>query len=125
MPWSRYVVNEINYAFSLNKNILTIYLEETMLSGGLSLCLQPFQSLETSFDDWQVKASEAIKSQIVQVNSDNLIKFDSDSSTVASTINLGDKLWEMWGKAMTSQNNRYAKLSIGHRFLLSSSKSTC
>lgn len=108
---SRYVVNEINYAFSLNKNILTIYLEETMLSGGLSLCLQPFQSLETSFDDWQVKASEAIKSQIVQVNSDNLIKFDSDSSTVASTINLGDKLWEMWGKAMTSQNNRYAKLS--------------
>lgn len=106
---SRYVINEINYAVSLNKNILTIYLEETMLSEGLSLCLQPFQSLETSLQDWQSKASDAIKSQIIQVNSDNLIEFDSDSSALASTVNLGVKLWEMWGKAMTSQNSRHVK----------------
>ena len=43
---SRFVRNEINYAVSLDKNILTIYLEETLLPEGLSLCLQPFQSLE-------------------------------------------------------------------------------
>ena len=80
-----------------------------MLSEGLSLCLQPFSVSKTSFKDWQSKASEAIKSQIIHVNSDNLIEFDSDSSAVASTVNLGDKLWEMWGKAMTSQNSRYVK----------------
>ena len=53
---SRYVINEINYAVSLNKNILTVYLEETLLSDGLALCLQPFQSLEVNVEDWLPRA---------------------------------------------------------------------
>ena len=38
-----FVRNEINYAVSLDKNILTVYLEETHLPEGLALCLQPYQ----------------------------------------------------------------------------------
>ena len=49
---SRFVRNEINYAVSLDKNILTIYLEETLLPEGLSLCLQPYQSLEVKYHLW-------------------------------------------------------------------------
>lgn len=61
---SRFVRNEISYAVSLDKNILTIYLEETLLPEGLSLNLQPFQSLEVSDPDWLQKASLAIQTQI-------------------------------------------------------------
>ena len=90
---SRYVINEINYAVSLNKNILTVYLEETLLSDGLALCLQPFQSLEVNVEDWQPRALQAIRSQIIHTDSNNLVEFDSDSSSLETSFNLGQRLW--------------------------------
>ena len=42
---SRFVKSEVGYALSENKDILTIYLEDTTLPAGLSLCLQQFQSI--------------------------------------------------------------------------------
>ena len=41
---------------SENKDILTIYLEDTTLPAGLSLCLQQFQSVFVSEKNWQTKA---------------------------------------------------------------------
>ena len=45
---SRFVKSEVGYALSENKDILTIYLEDTTLPAGLSLCLQQFQSVFVS-----------------------------------------------------------------------------
>ena len=103
---SRYVINEINYAVSLNKNILTVYLEETLLSDGLALCLQPFQSLEVDVEDWLPRALQAIKSQIIHTDSDNLVEFDSDSSSLETSFNLGQRLWGLWDQAIDCQNSR-------------------
>ena len=44
---SRYVKSEVGYALSENKEILTVYVEETTLPAGLALCLQQFQSILT------------------------------------------------------------------------------
>ena len=52
---SRFVKSEVGYALSENKDILTIYLEQTTLPAGLSLCLQQFQSIFVSEQNWQQK----------------------------------------------------------------------
>lgn len=105
---SRFVRNEINYAVSLDKNILTIYLEETLLPEGLALCLQPYQSLEVHENDWLVKACSAIQSQINQINSDNLVEF-AENAMPDTSIDLGEKLWGHLKRAIRVQSNRLNK----------------
>ena len=39
---SRYVRSEVGYALSENKEVLTVFVEDTTLPAGLSLCLQQF-----------------------------------------------------------------------------------
>ena len=87
---SRFVRNEINYAVSLDKNILTVYLEETLLPEGLSLCLQPYQSLEVNDQDWLQKACLAIQAQINDEAS-NLVEFQTDTLDIPG-IDLGVQL---------------------------------
>ena len=57
---SRYVRNEVGYAMSLGKDILSVYLRETDLPAGLDLCLQPYQSIRALEDEWKPKAKNAI-----------------------------------------------------------------
>ena len=83
-----------------------MYLEETLLSDGLALCLQPFQSLEVNVKDWLPRALQAIKSQIIHTDSDNLVEFDSDSSSIETSFNLGQRLWGLWDQAIDCQNSR-------------------
>ena len=47
---SRFVKSEVGYALSENKEILTIFLEDTTLPAGLALCLQQFQSILVSVE---------------------------------------------------------------------------
>jgi formylglycine-generating enzyme required for sulfatase activity len=103
---SRFVRNEISYAVSLDKNILTIYLEETLLPEGLSLNLQPFQSLEVSDPDWLQKASLAIQTQINEEVGGNLVEFKTDIADIPS-IDLGEQLWSHWERAMRTQGTRH------------------
>lgn len=102
---SRFVRNEINYAVSLDKNILTVYLEETLLPEGLSLCLQPYQSLEVNDHDWLQKACLAIQAQINHEAS-NLVEFQTDTPDIPG-IDLGVQLWGHWERAMKSQGTRH------------------
>ena len=103
---SRFVRNEINYAVSLDKNILTIYLEETLLPEGLSLCLQPYQSMEVTDQDWLQKACMAIQTQISEEEDGNLVEFKADISGIPS-IDLGEQLWSHWERAMHTQGTRH------------------
>ena len=57
---SRYVRMEVQYALSEHKEILTIFLEETKLPPGLSLCLQQFQSISVKETNWMSNASKAL-----------------------------------------------------------------
>ena len=57
---SRYVKSEVGYALSENKEVLTVFVEETTLPAGLSLCLQQFQSVFLQDGNWKEKALETI-----------------------------------------------------------------
>jgi formylglycine-generating enzyme required for sulfatase activity len=103
---SRFVRNEINYAVSLDKNILSIYLEDTLLPEGLSLCLQPYQSLEVTEQDWMQKACLAIQTHIHEDKAGNLVEFKADTHDLPS-IDLGAQLWGHWERAMRSQGTRH------------------
>ena len=50
----------MGYALSENKEILTIFVEDTTLPAGLALCLQQFQSISLDDPSWQEKALKAI-----------------------------------------------------------------
>lgn len=103
---SRFVRNEINYAVSLDKNILTIYLEETLLPEGLSLCLQPYQSLDVNDQDWLQRACLAIQTQINEEEGGNLVEFNSEVADI-QRIDLGEQLWSHWERAMRTQGTRH------------------
>ena len=103
---SRYVRNEISYAVSLDKNILTIYVEETLLPEGLSLCLQPYQSLEVTDQEWLQKACLAIQNQINEEDGGNLVEFKADVTDVPN-IDLGEQLWSHWDRVMRTQGTRH------------------
>ena len=59
---SRYVINEINYAVSLNKKYSYRVLRRNFcfLMAFFALCLQPFQSLEVNVEDWLPRALQAL-----------------------------------------------------------------
>ena len=77
---SRYVRQEIGYASSLNKEILTLFVEDTSLPAGLSLILQQFQSLALSDETWKPKALKAIFDRMENSSFD-----DQDSRAATGT----------------------------------------
>ena len=107
---SRFERNEINYAVSLDKNILTVYLEETHLPEGLALCLQPYQSLTISENDWFDRACFAIQSQLSNAETDkHIVEFSSEILS-EGTIDLGEQLWQNLDQILENQTTRSTKI---------------
>lgn len=104
---SRFVKSEVGYALSENKDILTIYLEDTTLPAGLSLCLQQFQSVFVSEKNWQKKTSETLLEKLNQVpkleEASNLI----DRGIVE--VDHGAELWKSWDRVWMVQLKRGLK----------------
>ncbi len=101
---SRFVKSEVGYALSENKDILTIYLEETILPAGLSLCLQQFQSVFVSEKNWQRKASTTLLEKLSEQS-----KLKESSSLVEAETNEvdhGAELWKSWDRVWTAQLKR-------------------
>ena len=61
----------------------------------------------------------AIKSQIIHTDSDNLVEFDSDSSSLETSFNLGQRLWGLQDQAIDCQNSRQES---AHKFLITPAK---
>jgi hypothetical protein len=102
---SRYVRSEVGYALSLDKDILSIYLKETDLPAGLDLCLQPFQSIQTSDTDWRKKAKHSVldllgktepRAKVIGVSSESITKVDVFEVD----------LWPIWDAASEAQRRR-------------------
>lgn len=100
---SRYVRSEVGYALSENKEILTIFVEETTLPAGLALCLQQFQSILLSEENWQDKALEAIFEKMDAPLSDNAELVDG----VDEVVDHGKILWDFWEKSRERQLARW------------------
>ncbi len=112
---SRYVRMEMQYALSEKKEILTIFLEETILPPGFALCLQQFQSISTSDEKWMQNACKALllrQKKALETKS-NLEK-TSPEETIVDDFDHGLQLWSFWEKAYATQNIRYEKrLKLG------------
>ena len=101
---SRFVKSEVGYALSENKEILTIFLEDTTLPAGLALCLQQFQSILVSEKDWCERACATMTSK-----QDEIPKIEScseDSSSVDESFDYGQQLWQCWERAIQAQTHR-------------------
>ncbi|MDA1048293.1 MAG: TIR domain-containing protein [Verrucomicrobia bacterium] len=61
---SRFVKSEVSYALGENKDILSIYIEDTTLPAGLSLCLQQFQSVFVTEENWRKKANDILAAKL-------------------------------------------------------------
>jgi formylglycine-generating enzyme required for sulfatase activity len=101
---SRYVRQEIGYASSLNKEILTLFVEDTSLPAGLSLILQQFQSLALTDETWKPKALKAIFDRMENSSFDDQ---DSRAVTESEEVDHGEILWRSWEKARGQQIKRY------------------
>ncbi len=99
---SRYVKSEVGYALSENKEILTIFVEETTLPAGLSLCLQQFQSVSMDDPTWLEKAMKAIFQRMEAPPSKPENEVDSEELI----IDHGKILWEMWEHSREVQKGR-------------------
>src|SRR6056300_1100573 len=100
---SRYVRSEVGYALSENKEILTVFVEETTLPAGLALCLQQFQSIFLSEENWMDKALEAIFEKMDAPASTKTELVDSEDEVVDH----GKILWGFWEKSRESQLARW------------------
>ena len=106
---SRYVRMEVQYALSENKEILTIFLEDTQLPPGLSLCLQQFQSISTKETNW---AENACKALLIRQDSYELNppeQKQQESPVEEEEIDYAIQLWSSWSKALEAQNRRFEK----------------
>ncbi len=100
---SRYVRSEVGYALSENKEILTVFVEETTLPAGLSLCLQQFQSVFLQESNWKEKALEAIFEKM-----DAPISFSSELvDNGEAVVDHGKILWDLWDKSRERQLARW------------------
>ncbi len=104
---SRYVKMEVQYALSEQKEILTIFLEDTTLPPGLSLCLQQFQSIFYSETNWKDNACKALlkKQDALVQDSQSAVQVEALEDEVE--IDHGLQLWTFWNKAIGAQNKRY------------------
>ena len=101
---SRFVKSEVGYALSENKDILTIYLEDTTLPAGLSLCLQQFQSVFVSEKNWQKKAGFTMLEKL-----NELPKLEKTSTLVdrgVVEVDHGAELWKSWDRVWMVQLKR-------------------
>jgi formylglycine-generating enzyme required for sulfatase activity len=101
---SKHVRGEINYAITENKDILTLYVEDTVLPKGMALNLGIFQSLSLKEDSWKEKAWKAISNRIGSAT------FDSAQVEVKERIkeiDHGEILWKSWEKARGQQISRF------------------
>jgi len=102
---SRYVRSEVGYALSLDKDILSIYLRETDLPAGLDLCLQPFQSIQTSDADWRKKAKHAVLDLLGDTEPRQ--KVSAISSKPITKLDVFEvDLWPLWDAAREAQIRR-------------------
>ena len=100
---SRYVKSEVGFALSENKEILTIYVEETTLPAGLALCLQQFQSVFLHDSNWKDKALETIFDKM-----DAPVSFQSELvDDGEDMVDHGKILWEFWEKSRQRQLARF------------------
>lgn len=100
---SRYVRSEVGYALSENKEILTVFVEETTLPAGLSLCLQQFQSVFLQESNWKEKALETIFEKM-----DAPISFSSELvDNGEAVVDHGKILWDLWDKSRERQLARW------------------
>ncbi len=104
---SRYVRMEVQYALSEQKEILTIFLEDTKLPPGLSLCLQQFQSISVSEKNWMESACKALLQRQDAVASDGSIGSSQPELVEEEEIDHGLELWSFWKKAQAVQNKRF------------------
>jgi formylglycine-generating enzyme required for sulfatase activity len=108
---SRYVKSEVGYALSENKEILTIFVEDTTLPAGLALCLQQFQSISLDDPSWQEKALKAIFQRMEASPEELEPQVDSEEEF----IDHGKILWDMWDHSREVQKSRSSRLPrIGH-----------
>tara|TARA_B100000035_G_scaffold232623_1_gene200863 strand:+ start:911 stop:2347 length:1437 start_codon:yes stop_codon:yes gene_type:complete len=101
---SRYVKSEVGYALSENKEVLTVFVEETTLPAGLSLCLQQFQSVFLQDGNWKEKALETIFEKMDAPVSFNPELVDNGEEVVDH----GKILWELWEKSRERQLARWS-----------------
>lgn len=100
---SRYVRSEVGYALSENKEVLTIFVEETTLPAGLSLCLQQFQSVFLNDGNWKEKALETIFERM-----DTPLSFKSELvDNGEEVVDHGKILWDLWDKSRERQLARW------------------
>ncbi len=104
---SRYVKSEVGYALSENKEILTIFVEETTLPAGLALCLQQFQSVSLDDPSWQEKALKAIFQRMEAPPVELEPQVDSDDEF----IDHAKILWDMWDHSREVQKSRFSRIS--------------
>lgn len=106
---SRYVRMEVQYALSEQKEILTIFLEDTKLPPGLSLCLQQFQSISVSENNWVESACNALLLRQNVVNVQHT--FNGENSTLEDDheVDYGLQLWSFWDQAQAVQNKRFSR----------------
>ena len=96
---SRYVKSEVGYALSENKEILTVYVEETTLPAGLALCLQQFQSVFLQDENWKDKALDTIFEKM-----DAPVSFQSELvDNGEEVVDHGKILWDFWEKSRERQ----------------------
>ena len=101
---SRYVKSEVGYALSENKEILTVYVEETTLPAGLALCLQQFQSVFLQDANWKDKAWKTIFEKM-----DAPVSFQSELvDNGEEVVDHGKILWDFWEKS------RSANFQVAH-----------
>jgi formylglycine-generating enzyme required for sulfatase activity len=105
---SRFVKSEVGYALSENKDILTIYLEDTTLPAGLSLCLQQFQSVFVSEKNWQSKACSCMLDKVNELPKLNEIGANPIVQEVVE-IDHGADLWKSWDRVWLTQLKRGLK----------------
>ena len=108
---SRFVKSEVGYALSENKDILTIYLEQTTLPAGLSLCLQQFQSIFVSEQNWQEKASSTMLEKINEIPQP--VEQIPSEDRVDSEFDYGAELWKSWDRVWSVQLKRGLNRTTG------------
>ena len=107
---SRYVSMEVQYALSEQKEILTIFLEDTKLPPGLSLCLQQFQSISVSEPNWIESACKTLLQRQDSLNyTGSVERVHADLSSQEEEIDYSLELWSFWTRAQAAQNLRFTK----------------
>jgi len=100
---------EVQYALSEQKEILTIFLEDTKLPPGLSLCLQQFQSISVSEKNWMESACKALLQRQDAVETDRSAKSTRTELPDEDEIDHALELWSFWKKAQNAQNKRFER----------------